>query len=484
MGVSVLFEAEGTRFKEDLLLMTRCRMLAVTALMLALAATSVRAQGAFYREVEKDGRIYVFNIAAQFAAFDKSGEMGVAITKLNYGPNGETMVFDSVDAIHLYNFKHGRPGDAAQMAEVPAKPPKQIITWKDGRTTLETDFATISLNNRIQLRFTDELPDSETTLPAGVPISGTAQAPNKGDSRGSFRVRRAEMKFAGWFWKPTLTFEFEMNFADPTSDINDAQLTWDASKNGTFQIKMGQFKVPFGRQELTSSTAQQFVDRSIVATEYNKGRDAGVSIQGLLMKQRLDYRLGVFNGNQRNKATNDNTKFQYNGRLIYQPWGDHKYSEADFDTVPGGKPLLAVGVQFELNDMKATTTAVDQKRTMWGPEIALKHQGFSLFADAYFRELDPEPQTAGAAATKFNSDGWQVQAGYFLYKRRWEVAARYATWDPSDLVENNERVELGGCLSFYENKHALKVQSDFRQVEDKARKVKDKEFRIQTQFMF
>jgi len=467
--------------------MTRCRRLALAVLTLAIvstAATSAQAQGAFYREVEKDGRIYVFNIAAQFGAFDKSGEMGVAITKLAYGPNGETMVFDSVEAIHLYNFKHNRPGDPAQMAEQPPKPPKQVLSWKDGRTTLEMDFATISLNNRLQVRFTDELPDGETTIPAGAPASGTAQAPNKGDGRGSFRVRRAEMKLAGWFWKPTLTFEFEMNFADPTSDINDAQLTWDVSKKQTFQIKIGQFRPSFGRQELTSSTAQQFVDRSIVSGEFNRGRDVGVSIQGLLMKQKLDYRLGVFNGNQRNKATNDNDKFQYNGRLVYQPWGDHKYSEADFDTLPGGKPLLAIGAQFEQNDMRGSTTGVDQKRTVYGPDLAFKYRGFSFFGDYYLRELEPEPATAGAPVTKFNSNGFQLQAGYFLYKRRWEVAARYATWDPSDAVADNDRTEIGGCLSFYENKHALKVQADFRQIEDKARKAKDNELRVQTQFLF
>jgi hypothetical protein len=84
--------------------------LAAFALILATAAGAA-AQGSFYREVAKDGRIYVFNNMTQFADWEKSGEMGVAITLLGYGPNGETMIFDSEEAIHLYNFKHGRPGD-------------------------------------------------------------------------------------------------------------------------------------------------------------------------------------------------------------------------------------------------------------------------------------------------------------------------------------------------------------------------------------
>jgi phosphate-selective porin OprO and OprP len=467
--------------------MTRCRSLALAVLTLAIvaaASTSAWAQGTFYREVEKDGRIYVFNIPAQFTAFDKSGEMGVSITKLGYGPNGETMVFDSVEAIHLYNFKHNRPGDAAKLAEDPPKPPIMTIAWRDGKTTITTNFAQMALSNRVQFRYTREMPDKDiTTLPNGVPISGTAQPLDKGKSRDSFRVRRAKMKLEGWFWKPEFTYEFQMNFADTASSLEDAQLTWDFSKNKTAQIKIGQYKVPFGRQELTSSGSQQFVDRSIVSAEFNRQRDIGVSLQGLLMKGKLDYRVGAFNGNQRNKALNDNTQFQYNGRLVFQPWGDHKYSESDFDTLPGGKPLLAIGVQAEMNDLRSTTTAVDQKRTVFGPDLAFKYKGFSFFGDYYMRELEPEA-TATGPAVKFNSDGYQVQAGMFLYKRRWEVAVRYATWDPSDAVADNDRSEMGVAVNFFENKHALKVQGDFRILENKATKAKDNELRIQTQWIF
>jgi hypothetical protein len=86
------------------------RALAAAALFLALGGVAA-AQGSFYREVEKDGRIYVFNNMQQYSDWEKSGEMGVGITLLGYGPGGETMVFDSEEAIHLYNFKHGRPGD-------------------------------------------------------------------------------------------------------------------------------------------------------------------------------------------------------------------------------------------------------------------------------------------------------------------------------------------------------------------------------------
>jgi hypothetical protein len=88
--------------------------------LLTLVALAALAGGAiaqtwapFYNEVPKDGRIYVFASGQRYDAFVKGGgvEIGVAITRPGYGPNGETVVFDSEDAINLYNFKHNLPGE-------------------------------------------------------------------------------------------------------------------------------------------------------------------------------------------------------------------------------------------------------------------------------------------------------------------------------------------------------------------------------------
>jgi hypothetical protein len=369
-------------------------------------------------------------------------------------------------------------GAAAQEA-APSPAPKARFFWKDGKTTFETDLASMSLSNRIQFRYTREAPDDETTLGNGAPVSGSPQAWEMGKGRDSFRIRRAKMKLEGWFWRKTLTYEFQVNVAD-ANVFEDAQLTWDVSGRKTLQVKVGQYKVPFGRQELTTSTSQQFVDRSIVSNEFNKGRDVGVSIQGLLFREALDYRLGVFNGNGRGKAANDNRKLQYNGRVVYQPWGDHRYSESDFESK--GKPLLAVGAQFEVNDQRGSTTGVDSKRLLWGPEVAFKYRGLSLFADLYRRELTVEA-VEGSPASAFDSNGWQVQAGCFVYKRTWEIALRYAAWDPGRRA-SDERREVGGAVSVYENRHALKAQLDLRQLEDEARATKDRELRVQAQFVF
>jgi len=93
---------------------------AVAAAIVAAGAAPAMAQGFYYKEILKDGRIYVFNVAANAERFEKSGEMGVGITKLGAGPNGETVIGDNERALQLYFFKHGI---SEPVPDPPAPPP-------------------------------------------------------------------------------------------------------------------------------------------------------------------------------------------------------------------------------------------------------------------------------------------------------------------------------------------------------------------------
>jgi hypothetical protein len=95
------------------------------ALMVAsLSSANAVAQTFFYTEVAKDGRIYVFAVLAAYDAFVKSDGTAPAsvIERTGYGPHGETVVFDSEDAINLYNYKHGLPGEHLPKSQKPAEP--------------------------------------------------------------------------------------------------------------------------------------------------------------------------------------------------------------------------------------------------------------------------------------------------------------------------------------------------------------------------
>ncbi len=98
-------------------------LLAVTLVAGPVLSVCANAQTFFYTEVAKDGRLYVFAVASRHDAFVKSGgvDTGPVITRPGYGTNGETVVFDSADAVNLYNFKHGLPSESFP---VPAESPR------------------------------------------------------------------------------------------------------------------------------------------------------------------------------------------------------------------------------------------------------------------------------------------------------------------------------------------------------------------------
>jgi len=138
------------------------------------------------------------------------------------------------------------------------------------------------------------MPDDRLQLP------GTS---SPGSSKGSFRIRRAKTELTGWVWRRELTYELQLSWAgaepgtSTTSPLEDFILNWDASKNQRFQIAVGQFKVPLGRQEMTSSNRLEFADRDLLSGEFSRGRDVGVQLWGLLGKGKVEYRAGLFNGN-------------------------------------------------------------------------------------------------------------------------------------------------------------------------------------------
>ncbi len=155
------------------------------------------------------------------------------------------------------------------------------VSWKDGKTTIKNKNAELSLSNRVQIRFTEEMPEV-------------------GDDKGSFRIRRAKTKFEGWAYTKNLTYELQLNWADSANVLEDAVVNYDFTKGKKlFQLKAGQFKVPFGRQELTSSGSQQFVDRAAVSNTFARGRDIGIQLWGTPLAGQVDWRFGIFNGNGR-----------------------------------------------------------------------------------------------------------------------------------------------------------------------------------------
>lgn len=440
----------------------------LTAFALILGAAAAPAQqitSLYYQEVEKDGRVYVFNTPERYTAWTASGEVGTAITLVGKAEGGMTLVAENETAADLYFFKHDLPG-YERATPKPYAPPFEV-SWKDGKTTIKSKNAQLGISNRVQVRFTKEDLDPESSSQP---------------ERDSFRLRRMKTKFDGWVYTKDLTYEMQANFADSSNVLEDANVNYDFTEGKkSAMLKIGQFKVPFGRQELTSSGSQQFVDRSTVSNTFARGRDIGVQLWGTPAGGKIDWRVGVFNGNGRTVSRNDNDDLQLNARLQWAPFGDPKYSEGDFDS--SDRPLFAIGGGYEANlrevAASGTTVAHQNDQNITALDAVFKYKGFSVYGELFDREND-----RNEGLSDFDDEGYVLQAGYFVIPKRFEVALRVAEFDPNSDSGDNERTENGIAVGYFWNKHNHKLQADFRELENKASNQKDRELRLQYQLIF
>jgi hypothetical protein len=363
--------------------------------------------------------------------------------------------------------------------------PVQTMVWRDGKTRITTNNAYLEISSRIQVRFTEELPSNNLQL------AGTSSA---GDQKGSFRIRRAKFKLEGWMISSWLTYEMQVNYPAVTGSnigavLEDAAFDIDFTKGrGRFRLHLGQFKPPYGAQEMTSSGSQQFVDRALVSNSFFRGRDTGVALWGVTPDNKFEWRVGVFNGNGPTRTANDNDKFQYNARLMWQPNGaivlsqrswvtGALYSESDFESTT--TPLYAIGVNVEHQNNFGSTTGNDQKWNAVSVDGIYKYMGTSVNGMFSMASRTPE------AGARFDAAGGFIQVGRLFNRRQYELAFRYGQFDPSDLAANNRPKEARMVINYFHARHGLKWQTDFGRVETQGgNTTRLWEVRSQFQFVF
>lgn len=449
-------------------------------LALGLAASAVAQQplmGLYYNEVEKDGRVYVFNTPETFKAWNASGEMGKSVTLVGRAVDGKTLVAENETAADLYLFKHDLPG-YDRPTPAPYNPGFDV-SWKDGKTTFKTKTAEIAISNRLQARYTmfdAENPAIEDVGTFNIRRAKTAIEGKSGDWK--FKLQ-ANWVGGGYVTAASIVSNSLRTTVRRGPELEDAEIWW--AKHPMATIWVGQGKVPFGRQEFISSGKQQFVDRWIGNALYAPGRDQGIRLEGMNSTKTFEYAIGAYNGIARNINLNDNDDYLYSGRVAWMPFGEYKFEESSHDRPTGPKLVLALAGLT--NTVGTGTAAIDVERV--GYEVGFKWGGLNAQAE-YFSE-DAENQSNA----QFDNLGYYIQAGYLFPGNKFEIAGRY---------ENIERdqafsvTNLGSALkdfegtgvgvSYYLNKHVHKIQADWFSYEDKVTGAGLDELRVQLQVIF
>lgn len=258
-----------------------------------------------------------------------------------------------------------------------------------------------------------------------------------------FLVRRARLNVRGNFGKD-FGFKLESDFGANTlgassgyrAQLTDLYVEWTAHPEA--QLRLGQFKTPFGWEQLMSDTTNPFVERSLPSDRLTVSRQIGLMLFGSAAEKRVEYSAGVFNGNGVNNSNNDTDDFLAAARVGVVAW-QGKFHEKN--------ALWSVGVNAFGDEAPA-------RRTGLGLDTQLQLHPLTLRAEWLANTLDP------VTGADVDSDGWSLAALWNL-NDAWQLAARYETYDANTATTGNETDTVTLGLNWFIRRNDIAISLNY-----------------------
>jgi phosphate-selective porin OprO/OprP len=306
-----------------------------------------------------------------------------------------------------------------------------------------------------------------------------------------FRLRRARINLTGDFAEQ---FDFKIEGDFENSDgLNANRTAFEATdifinwhQFPWAQVKMGQWKAPFGLEQLTPDPNLIIIERSLPTGAITPERQIGIQLWGKPLAviwpdhaDLLTYYAGIFNGNGRNITNNDNNNFMYVGRL----------ESTVFKNLLGKGSFLKLGADI-LNSRDDEGTNISQslnllvnddgslspfvlpgpdERTAWSVDAWLEVGPFDLIGE--FLQEHVHPRTVNGVPPGFDgftTDGFYVTAAYFLIPKKLQATVQWQHLNPGQKGNDGISSIVGG-LNYYIHGDDLKLMinyihtwSDFR----------------------
>jgi phosphate-selective porin OprO/OprP len=306
-------------------------------------------------------------------------------------------------------------------------------------------------------------------------------------NKSEWRIRRLKTNFNGYTFTKDLTFKMNLNWANLLNNGDGSTVIEETYMNYRIideaQIRVGQDKVQYGRNWITPSSQNEFVETAFVTDAFKPGYDIGLGANGTVQKGLLTYAAQWVGGKGQNTVSSTNNN-AYNLRLAVNPLGDMKYSEADIEMSP--KPLLSVGSSYYHNTLKKNTALTFEKNNnnyagangwlgrnaaQFSPvanvnintfesDMAFKWMGLFVQTEYFWGQGTGTGTSANGYDANVISNGFYAQAGYMVLPKKVELAVRYAWMDYNRNTPNNNQTEVQGAISWYIEGHNLKIQAD------------------------
>lgn len=285
-------------------------------------------------------------------------------------------------------------------------------------------------------------------------------------------IRRVRLLFGGQVAK-NVTFFVETDSANlgktltgaknitPSVIVQDAYGEFKASD--AFALDAGLMFIPFSRNSLQSAASLLPIDYSAYTfsqsapTQSSTGRDTGFQAKGYFLANRLEYRVGAFQGVRDARSHNG---FRYAGRLQYNVF-DPEVGFFYTGTYLGKKKILAAGAAFDVQERYrafdgdvftdypvgpgALTAQLDLNRFDGDTTLAsLPKQNDVLLEVGYLlraSKITPVIQIAHrdiVDATKGDETRWSVGVNYWWTGHNANIKAAFGRIDPTGLAAQHE----------------------------------------------
>lgn len=263
--------------------------------------------------------------------------------------------------------------------------------------------------------------------------------PGDRESHEGFQNRRTMIAFSGHLFDPKFTYKISILATDTEDDAVSQGDSEFAVQNAWFayefadgwQVKGGQFKAPFARDEMVHSSRQLAVERAQVTELFTVDYTQGVQVGYSSDMVRVMAMLHDGSRNANSDYTSSEAEFAIAARVEILVAGSWKQFE-DYATWSKDKFGLLVGAAVDYENAEGETSGTANDILRWTLDVSAEFpelMGLNAFAALY----GTHPESREGATNEPDQFGIIVQAGLFVIPDKMDIFAR---WEYLDLDNN------------------------------------------------
>lgn len=304
----------------------------------------------------------------------------------------------------------------------------------------------LNIGGQIQFRYNANFRDNST--------------PSDDDTTIGFTTRRTKLEFSGHIYD-NWDFKIVGAFSRSTGafDLEDAILTYKFD-NG-LHVSWGQFKLPFLREEFTSSKYQLAADRSVANEVFNQDRTQGVQVS--YAADAVRFMAAVSDGFNAdltafNSAAEADIALTARAEMKFGQAGWKTFS--DFTSFRGGKRggLIGAAVHWQTTGDTNPSSTTDTDLFTYTVDAGYEGGGWNLYGAFIGR------RTETTGSPDFDDFGAVVQGGVFISDQT-ELFARWDAVFPDDARASGQdfnTLTFGANHYIIPESHAAKVTVDLQ----------------------